>query len=590
LYARVSSDRQAKQATIDSQLAALRDRARADGHPITASDEYVDEGISGSNLVRPALERLRDASADGRLNRLYVHSPDRLARKYAYQVLLLEELAQAGVEVVFIHGGERRTPEGELLVQVQGMIAEYERAHIAERTRRGRLHKARAGSVNVLTAAPYGYEYVRKTEHGSAEYRVLLHQARVVREIFRWMVEDHAPIREICRRLSAEQIPTQTGLPRWRNNTVLQMLRNPAYVGRAAFGRREVVTRTRTRPARGASAIPRKEKTSVRTRPASEHIIIPVPPIVTEEMFAGAQDQLQRNQAFAARNARGERYLLQGLIECATCGYACSGSSSVVTKNGVKTEVVYYHCIMRQTPRGAEVPMCRNPWVRGDDIEGYVWTSVRRVLEEPGRLIEEWTHRNAADGTAAALRSQYEMAGRAVATEERAARRLVDAYEAGVIELDDLRQRNDRVRGRLVRAQEARARATAELHQSIELSGIESSWQAFGEKVGAGLEEASWKQRRHIIRTLVSRVTVDATVATVVYRIPGTPGPSGAASGEDPADSEGRTSRLRPHAAAAGNRVRRRPRGLRAHLRDRRGRGGPHRGRGLHRTRGRERG
>jgi site-specific DNA recombinase len=123
LYARVSSDKQEKEATIDSQVAALIDRAKADGHTVIASDHYVDDGCSGSTLVRPALEKLRDRAAEGGLDLLYVHSPDRLARKYAYQVLLLEELTRSGISVVFLNGPTNRSAEDELLLQVQGMGA-----------------------------------------------------------------------------------------------------------------------------------------------------------------------------------------------------------------------------------------------------------------------------------------------------------------------------------------------------------------------------------------------------------------------------------------------------------------------------------
>lgn len=175
IYARVSSERQVQQATIDSQLVALRARAEADGHRILAVDEYVDEGVSGATLVRPALERLRDRVAEGGIERLYVHGPDRLARRYALQAILLEEFAQHGVAVVFLHGGEARTPEERMLVQMQGMFAEYERAHIAERTRphpqgacraaeraragplRLRVHpQDRSGACRVSCSAPRG--------------------------------------------------------------------------------------------------------------------------------------------------------------------------------------------------------------------------------------------------------------------------------------------------------------------------------------------------------------------------------------------------------------------------------------------------
>src|SRR6516165_4237227 len=134
IYARVSSERQAETHTIASQLAALRARVAQDGLALSEEVQFIDEGYSGATLVRPALERVRDLAAAGALDRLYVHSPDRLARKYAYQVLLLDELHRAGVEVVFLNRELGRTPEDDLLLQVQGMMAEYERAKIIDGT------------------------------------------------------------------------------------------------------------------------------------------------------------------------------------------------------------------------------------------------------------------------------------------------------------------------------------------------------------------------------------------------------------------------------------------------------------------------
>src|SRR5215831_18324530 len=149
IYARVSSEHQATAHTIASQVAALRDRVTLDGLVLPEAMEFLDEGYSGATLVRPALERLRDVIAAGALDRLYVHSPDRLARKYAYQVLLVDEFQRMGVEVVFLNRELGRSPEDDLLLQVQGMMAEYERAKILERHRRGKLHAARSGAVNV---------------------------------------------------------------------------------------------------------------------------------------------------------------------------------------------------------------------------------------------------------------------------------------------------------------------------------------------------------------------------------------------------------------------------------------------------------
>lgn len=166
LYARVSSEQQAEAKTIESQLADLHERISTDGFELSTVLEFVDDGYSGSTLVRPALERLRDVAAAGGMDRLYVHNPDRFARNYAYQVLLLEELTRAGVEVLFLNRALGQTPEDQLLLQVQGVIAEYERAKFLERSRRGKRHAAQQGHVGILCHAPFGYRYVNKQEGG----------------------------------------------------------------------------------------------------------------------------------------------------------------------------------------------------------------------------------------------------------------------------------------------------------------------------------------------------------------------------------------------------------------------------------------
>ena len=211
LYARVSSEQQAEAGTIDSQIEALKQRMGEDGQVVEGELEFVDDGYSGTMLVRPGLERLRDMAAAGCVDRVYVHSPDRLARKYAYQVLLVDELRGCGVEIEFLNHGVGESPEDSLLLQVQGMVAEYERAKILERSRRGKLHAARAGKVNVLSRAPYGYRYVAAGDGADAQYEIVLEQAKVVRKIFEWVGRDGCSIGEVCKRLHQKEIPTSTG-------------------------------------------------------------------------------------------------------------------------------------------------------------------------------------------------------------------------------------------------------------------------------------------------------------------------------------------------------------------------------------------
>jgi site-specific DNA recombinase len=241
IYARVSSDAQAQEQTIDSQVAALREQATEDGTQLEDKNCFLDDGVSGSTLNRPALERLRDAAYVGGFQRLYVHSPDRLARKYAYQVLIVDELRKLGIEIVFLNRAIGVSPEEDLLLQMQGMFAEYERAKIMERSRRGKRHAATRGSVNVLSAAPYGYRYITRSEGaGQAAYEINEAQARVVKQVFQWVGVDRLSIGEVTRRLGAQGIKTSTGKDWWDRTTVWGMLKNPAYKGCAAFGKTRI--------------------------------------------------------------------------------------------------------------------------------------------------------------------------------------------------------------------------------------------------------------------------------------------------------------------------------------------------------------
>src|SRR6266700_2260344 len=184
IYARVSSEQQREERTIASQTAALLEFAKS--HDLEVPKEWVfeDDGFSGATLERPGLERVRDLAAEGQIQVVLAYAPDRLSRKYAYQVLLIEEFARNGVETLFVKAPQSANAEDQLLVQFQGMIAEYERAQILERSRRGKRHRARSGEISVLSGAPYGYRYIRKSEEGPASYAVIDAEARVVRQVY----------------------------------------------------------------------------------------------------------------------------------------------------------------------------------------------------------------------------------------------------------------------------------------------------------------------------------------------------------------------------------------------------------------------
>ena len=513
IYARVSSDQQVDEGTIDSQVAALRDRVEKDGQRLSDELAFIDEGYSGANLIRPGLEQLRDVAALNGLDRLYVHSPDRLARRYAYQVLLMDEFQQTGVEVVFLNRELGDNPEDELLLQVQGMIAEYERAKILERSRRGKRHAARSGDVAVLSGAPYGYHYVTKQAGGGqASYEVIPDEAKVVQQIFRWIGRERCSIREVCRRLQKEGVRTRTGKAVWDSTTVWGMLKNPAYKGTAAYGKTKTgPMKARLHTQRNSQEHPKRPK-SVTDLPPKKWLLIPVPPLVDEALFEAVQAQLQENRQRVRQRKRGARYLLQGLLVCAQCRYAFYGKPvSNKTRN-----YAYYRCIGTDAYRFGGERVCDNLQVRTDKLDQYVWQEVCALLQEPERLSHEYQRRlHTPDGEQQSLQVLQTQISR----RRKSIARLIDSYTEGYIEKQEFEPRIQRLRQRLTDLEDQAKQKVCEQTQQAELRQVITHLEEFSSKVKDGLEEADWLTKRELIRTLVKQVNVGKEDVTIVFRV-----------------------------------------------------------------------
>jgi len=528
LYARVSSEQQAQAQTIDSQVAALRERIERDSARLSPEHTYLDAGYSGSTLVRPALERLRDAAAAGEIDRLYVLAPDRLARKYAYQVMLVDELQRAGADLVFLNRELGQSPEDELLLQVQGMIAEYERAKMLERSRRGKRHKAQQGVVNVMSGAPYGYRYVTAVEGGGqARYEIVEEQAQAVRQLFDWVGRERLSLSEAKRRLAAAGIPSPRGKPWWDRTTLWGMLKNPAYQGLAAFGKTRAGTlRPRLRAQRGGSLQPRSGGSTYGV-PVEDWLSVPVPALVSEDVFALVQAQLDENRRRARRGQRGVRYLLQGLLVCAGCGYAYYGKAiSPGARKGHRRDYAYYRCVGSDAYRFGGQRLCQNTQVRTDRLDLAVWQAVCGLLEDPRRLAEEYSRRLQALQTVPGKAGEVGIEAQ-IARVRQGIGRLIDAYAEGTIDKAEAEPRIRRFRERLqaLEAQEERYRSQAQ--QKAELQLVIGRLEEFSAKVSAGLERLGWLGRRELIRTLVKRVEVDRERIRVVFRIDEPTFPSG---------------------------------------------------------------
>lgn len=511
IYARVSSERQVQEGTIDSQLQALRERVGEDGLKLDEEMCFIDDGYSGSTLVRPALERLRDQAAAGAVDRLYIHSPDRLARRYAYQVLLVDELHRCGVELVFLNRPLGQGPEDDLLLQVQGMVAEYERAKILERSRRGKLHAARRGSVSVLSQAPYGYRYVSKElAGGEARFDVYLPEAQVVQDIYRWAASERLSISQVARRLGAQGISSPRGLAYWDRSTVWGILRNPAYKGTAGFGKRRIGPRLpRLRPQRNSSEQPRRPVSWCRT-PPEQWTGIPVPAIVEEALFDAVQEQLKENKQRHRLAKQGARYLLQGLLVCQCCGYAMCGRRYLGR--------LYYRCVGNVMHRLSGRRPCFSRSVRGEKLEAAIWADVSSLLAEPRRIEEEYERRLEIGNETNATpdRRKLQMLTSRV---RRQISKLIDAYSEGLIDKEEFEPRIHGARQHLEKLR-AEAQSQKQLQDQIrEMRLVVGHLKAFGERVRGSLDKADWTTQRQLISTLVKRVEVGEEEVRVVYRV-----------------------------------------------------------------------
>ena len=372
LYARVSTERQQERGTVGSQLEALRAAARADGHEVI--EEFVDDGYSGARLDRPALDRLRDAAEAGVLDGVLCLCVDRLARAYAYQVLILEELERFGVTVRFLEGpSPSDDPQATLLIQMQGVIAEYEKAKVAERNRRGKLYRARAGEIPFWKVS-YGHRRVVDPDRGRSRIEIFEPEAQVVREIFAAYVERGLSVRQIAFELRDRAIPSPTGKPQWGTSAIDRVLRNEAYVGTVYYNRHERIE--------GAT---RGRKTRLRERPREEWIAIPVPAIIDRDTFDRVSQVSHENFKLSPRGAAAEAWLLRGLVECGHCHVGCSCHNSY-GRNSTLTR--YYCCRNHDLLRaGSEDRLCPERNIRANELDEYVFEQVRQALLAPDQLL-----------------------------------------------------------------------------------------------------------------------------------------------------------------------------------------------------------
>jgi len=447
----------------------------------------------------------------GAIDRIYVHSPDRLARNYAYQVLLVDEWRRAGVDLVFLNRPLGKSPEDDLLLQVQGIVAEYERAKIMERSRRGKKHAAQRGSLNVMSGAPFGYRYVKVRDGGGhARFEVDEESAHVVRQIFTWVGRDRCSLAEVCRRLQGANARTKTGRSTWSRQTVWHILQNLAYQGRAAFGKTRMMLRIKNstlRPRRGQLSQARTDRVPCDTDHA-EWVFRSVPALAKPLLFRAAQQQLHENWSRARPGRSRPGYLLQGLTCCALCGYAYYGKTTHQRGAGrCFRDFRYYRCSGTDGYRFGVERVCTNPQVRGDLLENAVWREVCRLLNNPRTLQQEDQQ------TAEAAKQSPEIEGQRaqLLKLQHGVGRIIDSYAEGLIEKDQFTSRMKQTKARIAQL-EGRLSATSDyIDRQEQLQLLSSRLAELSAHLGPHIENTEWSSRRDVVRAIVQRIEINPT-------------------------------------------------------------------------------
>jgi site-specific DNA recombinase len=497
LYARVSTEKQEKQETVESQLDALREFAREKGYALV--NEYVDKGYSGEMLDRPSLDKLRDDAGKKAFESVLVHSPDRLARKYVYQELIKIELKKHGVNIIFLnHPDSGEGPEDNLLEGVQGLIAEYEKAKILERTRRGRLYKARKGLI-VTSIAPYGYVYVRKNAEAGREgyYVINEREYRIVELIFDLFVNRRLSKRGIARELTTRGIKPRRGI-HWRTSSIDKILRNETYTGLTHYNKHFAVEASRK-----TKAYRRRKNSSLRLRPREQWIPIKLPEelrIIDNEIFYAAQERLRKNSQLLPRESK-HRYLLKGLLECGQCGSPyvsspCHGK-------------LYYRCgnRYRKFPLPRE---CKAGTVKADKLENLVWQTISEALQNPDIVVEQIKkYHEDLNADSWKLEQEAKKIDDELLKVKDSRDRLLDAYAEGAVNLRELKEQMEKSREKETFLLNDRRKLAEQLSQLISPEEIKRNIQDYCQAVKPHLPTLSFEEKKQILNVLVNRIILE---------------------------------------------------------------------------------
>ena len=505
IYARVSTANQEKEDTVKSQIKAIEDHLAERKIKVSPDHIYIDEGFSGSTLARPSLDKLRDGIVACEYEKVYIYDPDRLARSYVHQVILIEEFVKYNCSVEFIRHPIGKTPDEHLLLQMQGVIAEYERAKISERTRRGKMHKMLEGEI-VTGHRIFGYKYFTKTSEVPAHYEIIKEEAEVVRKMYEWYTTEKISLRGIATRLNEAGIRTARG-NRWRGSGVHQVLQNTIYTGTGYANRIKCVL-PKDRP---LEKVYRKySKSGKQVRPREDWIPFSCPSIIDEETFELAQERFEHNKKLSARRTKKE-YLLSGLIKCPACGRRMSANGRTMK----------YLCTYTQKCNAADSgkPVCKNDVkISVEELDKFVWEELIKMIKKPENLKKYYKQYSgkivprASKGLSVLEKKKQKTA--------MSIKRVNSLFIRGIIDESEHKKQYKILKDKAYLIDQQIRKNSKEHLKEKEIEQILSSFNSFSKTIKIQLNNIDFLTKRSIIEQLIKSVIIDAKTITIEFAAP----------------------------------------------------------------------
>jgi len=499
VYGRVSTSNQEEQKTIEAQLSEVREFAKKNNFTIVK--EYLDQGWSGDILARPELDKLRNDAKNKIWQAVLIYDPDRLGRQLFYQQIVIDELKQVDVEVLFVTMPPIKSPSDQLMFGIRGLFAEYEKTKISERFRIGKINRANNGHI-LTTEAPYGYTYIlNKGKRGNSDYvaghyEINETEAQIVKSIFSWIADDGMTLRGVVRRLQDLGVrPRKSKRGVWSTSTLSTLLRNKTYIGEAHYGASYAVVPINPLKNEGYKKI---KKTSRRMKPEDEWIKIETPSIIDEDLFNRVHKRLRDNFESSVRNTKNE-YLVAHKIWC-PCGCRRAGEGPQKGKH------LYYRC----TSRVKNFPLtsdCKEGGLNARIVDSLVWNKLSHLMSSQELMEKQLKRWIESKNDSAASTISIQGVEKEIAKLKIQEDRYVKAYGAGAISVEQLKEFTHPIRERASELCEQLIRARSETSQLNAAQRPKSDQiKEFAAAARLALTDLNFEAKQGIVKALVEKI------------------------------------------------------------------------------------